>query len=128
MLSPPIRRSTPFLPSASAVRRLPSVVEADGERTKLRNVPNDKFLDSCVERPLTKEEKYLNIENCCDICDTTAYTHTGAINIIENNRKMLTSNHPTVNQKLWKIIDNLGENELFEDPDFPAAPKSLFYR
>ena len=32
------------------------------------------------------------------------------------------------NEKLTNIIENLGEDELFEDPDFPAVPNSLFYR
>ena len=85
--------------------------------------------DSSVKRKLTDEERTLNIESCDnfnEICDTTAYTHSGAINIIENRDSLVEINDS--NGKLWKIIDNLGENELFEDPDFPAGPNALFYR
>ena len=82
-----------------------------------------------MKRPLTKEEKNLYIESCDnvnEICDTTVYTNTGSINIIENRNSLIQPND--ANNKLWNIIENLGENELFEDPEYPAEPKSLFYR
>ena len=136
MISSPVKRGAPFLPSASTVRKLPSVVEAqndnDGEECatdrgeseiikKNHHVP---ITDSCMKRKLTREEENLNIESCdnvIEICNTT-----GA-NPSTENRKSLTSLNDA-NNKLLEIIKNLGKGELFEDPDFPAKPESLFYR
>ena len=138
MISSPIKKGAPFLPSASTVRRLPSVVETpydnenkgderDRGRTEKKNsqVP---ISDSCMKRKLTREEETLSYNQSCDnvnqICDTTRIT---------TNNNIETENPPQhnpndANHKLRNIIKNLEENELFEDPDFPAVPKSLFYR
>ena len=78
--------------------------------------------DSCLKRKLTKEEEDLNIQNCDnnEIDDTdTNETNDAIENVFSPNN---------LNAKELKIIENLKEGELFEDPNFPAVSKSLFYR
>ena len=81
-----------------------------------------------MKRRLTREEETLNYNQSCDnvnqICDTTTTTTNN--NIEAQNPYQHYPND--ANNNLREIIKNLGENELFEDPDFPAVPKSLFYR
>ena len=76
--------------------------------------------DSCLKRKLTKEEEDLNIQNCDNIeIDETDETNDAIENVFSPNN---------LNAKELKIIENLKEGELFEDPNFPAVAKSLFYR
>ena len=127
LISSPVKKGAPFLPSASTVRRLPSVVESPrNEETvnKLNHLNSHvpMITDSCLKRKLTKEEEDLNIQNCdnneIDDIDTNE-TNDAIENVFSPNN---------LNAKELKIIENLKEGELFEDPNFPAVSKSLFYR
>ena len=152
LISSPIKKGQPFLPSASTVRRLPSVVESpidnhdaddvkeNQEIEKLEIARNNSqvpiITDSCLKRKLTKEEEDLNIQNCDndEIEDNDCDTNETGTNNNRENPNLFThlnnssSNGNNGNPKEWKIIENLKKGELFEDPNFPAAPKSLFYR
>ena len=91
-----------------------------------------------MNRKLTKEEEDLNIQNCdnTEIEDNNDCDTNDKGNDSKENQSIFTyPNHSggngggtTHNAKEWKVIENLKEGELFEDPNFPAASKSLFYR
>ena len=119
------------MPSASTVRRLPSVVESPRDNDNRNDHSNDNhrnshvpiIADSALKRKLTKEEEDLNIQNC-DINEI----EENEINDAKESNRFLSINGNAKEAKEWKIIDNLEEGELFEDPNFPAVSKSLFYR
>ena len=94
-----------------------------------RNVQVPIIADSCMKRKLTKEEEKLNIEN-----DDNVKDNGGKRDYVRPPNNVVEKGHfidnftSQSNEKLTNIIENLGEDELFEDPDFPAVPSSLFYR
>ena len=117
---------------------LPDSNDDTSNRGKLSTSSNKTYVpinDSCANRPLTNEEKSLNIKQNSDnlegvgkdkeFCNATNDNNAGAINTTENCAVHLKND---VNKKLWNIIQNLDEDELFEDPDFPIGPKALFFR
>ena len=119
------------MPSASTVRRLPSVVESprgndvrnDNANDNPRNSHVPIIADSALKRKLTKEEEDLNIQNC-DINEI----EDNEINDAKDSNRFSSINGNVKDAKEWKTIENLKEGELFEDPIFPAVSKSLFYR
>ena len=94
-----------------------------------RNFQVPIIADSCMKRKLTKEEEKLNIENDDDVND-----NGNEIDDVAPPNNVLEKGHfidkfaSQSNEKLTNVIENLEEDELFEDPDFPAVPNSLFYR
>ena len=94
-----------------------------------RNVQVPIIADSCMKRKLTKEEEKLNIEN-----DDNVKDNGGKRDYVRPPNNVVEKGHfidnftSQSNKKLQNIIENLGEDELFEDPDFPAVSNSLFYR
>ena len=94
-----------------------------------RNVQVPIIADSCMKRKLTKEEEKLNIENDDDVNENgDKIDNVGLPNNEVENGHFIDNFASQSNEKLTSIIANLGEDELFEDPDFPAVPNSLFYR
>ena len=94
-----------------------------------KNVQVPIIADSCMKRKLTKEEEKLNIKNDDDVNE-----NGNEIDDVAQPNNVLEKVHfidkfaSQSNEKLTNVIENLGEDELFEDPDFPAVPNSLFYR
>ena len=94
-----------------------------------RNVQVPIIADSCMKRKLTKEEEKLNIENDDDVNENgDKINHVGLPRNLAEKGHFIDNFASQSNEKLTNVIENLGEDELFEDPDFPAVPNSLFYR
>ena len=94
-----------------------------------RNVQVPLIADSCMKRKLTKEEEKLNIENDDDVNENgDKIDNVGLPNNAVEKGHFIDNFASQSNEKLTNVIENLGEDELFEDPDFPAVPNSLFYR
>lgn len=93
------------------------------------NVQVPIITDSCMKRKLTKEEEKLNIENDYDVSKNgDKIDNVGPPNNVVEKGHFIDNFASQSNEKLTNVIENLGEDELFEDPDFPAVPNSLFYR
>ena len=94
-----------------------------------RNVQVPIIADSCMKRKLTKEEEKLNIENDDDVNENgDKINHVGLPRNLAEKGHFIDNFASQSNEKLTNVIENLREDELFEDPDFPAVPNSLFYR
>ena len=94
-----------------------------------RNVQVPIIADSCMKRKLTKEEEKLNIENYDDVSKNgDKIDNVGTTNNVAEKGHFIDNFASQSNEKLTNVFENLGEDELFEDPDFPAVPNSLFYR
>ena len=85
------------------------LVDPKRERTK-----SQEIRDMCMKRPLTREERTLNIK----------WDDEAAIAIEDH------SSTPRVPEGtcILTIVSNLNEGELFEDPEFPVGTSALFYR